>query len=458
MHSFRAAPARCSNPPSKSMASIPFRLSPSGTPSRALQLGALLWALAGMIASPAAMSVPQAPQHEATPPRLPSAATVARTPADAAALGAGQTIYLIVPASDPHIVAELAFFNKTWSLPDCAAAPVSATLKLPLPPADPEGGCSLLVVAAAIGGAAGGTSSVAHDTETASNAAAVVEWAHAIAPLARIGLIAPAQGASILDAIRLVNRMGPGAVSIDWAQPESAGFTAAHDSLFSAPSMTYFAPVGDNGHAVNWPAVSSRVVAVGGTSLRVGSNGARLERAWSHTGGGVSQFTAVPPYQRGAIPGISDLQGRAIPDVAFNADPNTGQLVAVQAQDGPGHMTWISKGGTNLAAAQWAGLAALASALRRHGNPAAHAEEVHVTLYQRIAAVPGRYAAAFNDVTAGSNGPCNTCGAHAGYDETTGLGTPNVGALLPLWVSSNSASVDKRPRRSVLRTVPPNLD
>ena len=52
-------------------------------------------------------------------------------------------------------------------------------------------------------------------------------------------------------------------------------------------------------------------------------------------------------------------------------------------------------------------------------------------LYGQIASVPGTYASAFSDITAGSNGSCGTlCAAKTGYDPLSGLGTPNVDKLL----------------------------
>jgi hypothetical protein len=54
----------------------------------------------------------------------------------------------------------------------------------------------------------------------------------------------------------------------------------------------------------------------------------------------------------------------------------------------------------------------------------------HAAIYQQIGAVPATYAAAFKDVSSGSNGTCTTCTAKAGYDTPTGWGTPNVASLL----------------------------
>ena len=91
--------------------------------------------------------------------------------------------------------------------------------------------------------------------------------------------------------------------------------------------MSYLAATGDNGAVVSWPAVSSRVVAVGGTSLTWTGSGSRSETIWSSTGGGIS---SRGPAQ---LPGRHEqCVRRAVADVAFNANP--GQYVATM---GPGN-------------------------------------------------------------------------------------------------------------------------
>jgi subtilase family serine protease len=142
---------------------------------------------------------------------------------------------------------------------------------------------------------------------------------------------------------------------------------------------------------------------------------------------------ALPGYQSGTIGGYAR---RAVADVAFNADPNSGQYVALIS---PGTTTtrWVSAGGTSLATPQWAGLLAVANAMRVASAKAVLGQP-HAALYQQIGAVPTTYAVAFKDVASGSNGSCTTCAAKTGYDTPTGWGTPNVSALL---TSLSGASV-----------------
>jgi len=138
----------------------------------------------------------------------------------------------------------------------------------------------------------------------------------------------------------------------------------------------------------------------------------------------------LPAWQSGlALPGGGALARRATSDVAFNADPFTGQYVAFTA---PGAATtWNAYGGTSIAAPQWAGIVAIANAVRATAAKT-RLGDFHATLYRSIAAVPGSYAAAFGDVQAGQDGDCATCRAGIGYDAPTGWGTPTVSGLLPL--------------------------
>jgi len=119
---------------------------------------------------------------------------------------------------------------------------------------------------------------------------------------------------------------------------------------------------------------------------------------------------------------------RTVADVAFNADPNSGQYVAV-IPSGSSTVKWTSVGGTSLATPQWAGLIAIANALRAQNGKAALAQP-HAALYTNISTVPGSYASAFADITKGSHGTCSACGGEVGYDQATGLGTPNGASLL----------------------------
>ena len=153
-----------------------------------------------------------------------------------------------------------------------------------------------------------------------------VEWAHAIAPQAKILLVQAKSltGPDLLQAIDYASsRTDVVAVSMSWGGPEFADEISL-DEHFLNSSAVFFASSGDQGSGVNWPAVSPYVVAVGGTTLNMSTDGSVVsETAWSGSGGGVSTFESQPAYQQSfRIPRSQGM--RAVPDVSFNADPVSG--------------------------------------------------------------------------------------------------------------------------------------
>src|SRR5262249_56048024 len=99
--------------------------------------------------------------------------------------------------------------------------------------------------------------------------------------------------------------------------------------------------------------------AVGGTTLLLDASGNSSgdETGWSGSGGGVSVYEAAPSYQSSL-----GKSGRAVPDVAYDADPSTGFAVYDSTQY-IGQSGWFVVGGTRGGAPQWAALAGLANGL-----------------------------------------------------------------------------------------------
>lgn len=371
----------------------------------------------------AAYGMPSLPASGATP-----------TATQAAQMGAGQTIYVVAAYHDPNIAAELAAFNKKFALPTCTTKAIAS---LPLTTASAST-CELSVVSATTSGTRA-NSTPQYNASWATEIALDVQWAHATAPLARIVVVEAPDSAldSLVGAIKLANAMGPGVVSMSFGVSEGS-WTTSVESAFSGSAMTYLAATGDSGASVEWPAVSPKVVAVGGTTLSYSGSGPRSEIGWSDSGGGTSLYTAPPAYQTNAVPGMGTVARRTVADVAFNADPTSGQYVAILP---PGSTTpnWVSAGGTSLATPQWAGLMAVANATRAlSSKPPLGAP--HAVLYNQIAAVPGAFASAFADIVQGANGNCATCSAHSGYDTLSGLGTPNASQLVSLLSGSTAVS------------------
>ncbi|MBV8380538.1 MAG: S53 family peptidase [Paucibacter sp.] len=378
-------------------------------------------------------------------------ATTATPSADQAAqMGAGQTIYIVDAYHDPNAAAELASFNQKFGLPTCATQAIPASASLPLAAAG-SSACALSIVYAT---AAGGMSSIApaYNSGWQTEIALDLQWAHATAPLARLVLIEvpDATTTSLLAGIRLANAMGRGVVSMSFGASEGSWMSATN-SAFTGTGMSYVAAAGDAGSGVSWPSAEPAVLAVGGTTLTWSGSGMRAEQVWSKTGGGASAYFARPSYQSSTVPGLGSPTQRLVSDVAFNADPNTGQYVAIQPQGGS--LGWVSAGGTSLSTPQWAGLLAIANAMRARAGTASIGDP-HAALYANIASVPGNYAAALLDITAGNNGSCSLCTAHSGYDTPSGLGTPNAANLLPL-LAGATASVTTTP--SPVTASPPQI-
>ena len=239
-----------------------------------------------------------------------------------------------------------------------------------------------------------------------------VEWSHAIAPNAKILLVAAKtpSGPNLLAAIDYArNRADVVAVSMSWGGAESPDQVELDDRFVSTRNAAFFASSGDSGYGVSWPASSKNVVAVGGTSLALSSTGNVIaETAWRGSGGGVSAYEAEAVWQRTySIPKANGH--RAVPDVSYDADPASG--FSVYRSTGASKNNWYVLGGTSAGAPQWAAIHSLGlSAL-----PA--------NLYSdKASAANGKY---FRDIVSGSNGGCAYfCDARKRYDYVTGLGSP----------------------------------
>ena len=340
--------------------------------------------------------------------------------------GAGQTIYVITAYHAPNITQDLATFSTQFGLANCpslsGALPVSTTLPLPAAGA----ACQFNVAYATADGNLN-ASAPTYNASWAMEATLDVSWVHATASKASIVLIEAADNslASMVGAIKLANRMGPGVVSMSFAVPEGS-WIAAQESLFSTANMAYLAASGDNGSEVNWPAVSAGVIAVGGTTLSWDGT-TRTEYGWSGSGGGVSAHLSLPTYQTGVTVNSVAMTHRSVPDVALNADPRSGQYVYFTNQTGQGR--WTVVGGTSLATPQWAGLVAVVNARK----------SVKHTSSQFLSRLYlSSMASSLWDIATGSDtssfGVCAvSCVPLSGYDLVTGLGSPKVTNLLAAW-------------------------
>jgi subtilase family serine protease len=364
-----------------------------------------------------------------TPAQIRAAYGLDALPGAPAYQGAGQTIAIVGAYHNADIARELSTFTQKFGLPACPTLNIAASAPLPLAKAGSS--CTLSTVYAT---SAGVMSSRAPGTHAGwkTESSLDVQWAHAIAPLARIILVEAASAADgdIQGAIALAGKLGASVVSMSFGAGEFSG-QSARDRLFQAAGVSYVASTGDKGRGVSWPAVSAQVLGVGGTTLAA-SGGSRSETGWSGSGGGLSAFNAAPAWQ--AALKVTNTDGsvtaprsRALPDVAFNADPNSGQMLFIVNLNGSSG--WVIAGGTSVSAPQWAGLLAVANALRAGaGKPALG--NLSPAFYRAITGNATLYSKDLYDVLSGKNGTCKGCSASANYDLVTGLGTPKGAALI----------------------------
>lgn len=239
-----------------------------------------------------------------------------------------------------------------------------------------------------------------------------VEWAHAIAPQAKILLVSAKtpSGVNLLKAVDYARkRKDVIAITMSWGGNEFEDETTLDQHFTSDHDITFFASSGDNGAGVSWPAVSPNVVGVGGTSLALYKNGTlKSETAWNGSGGGVSAYEPEPDFQKNySIPKAGAK--RAVPDVAYNADPASG--FSVYRTTGKSKNGWYVLGGTSAGAPQWAAIKAL--------DLSADNQKFYV---DKASFWQARY---FRDIKSGNNGACGYyCDARKRYDYVTGLGSP----------------------------------
>lgn len=265
--------------------------------------------------------------------------------------------------------------------------------------------------------------SVPGDTGWGLEIALDIQWAHAMAPNANI-LLVEAASSSLSNLLAAVNyaKSQPSvvAVSMSWGAGEWLS-ESSYDSYFnSSHGEVYFAASGDSGAAVIWPSAAPNVVAVGGTTLNVDSTGNPLsETGWSGSGGGISKYESEPSYQ--STYGILGANGkRCIPDVSYDADPNTGFSVL----DSYGYGGWVVVGGTSAGAPQWAAIQALGLS---SSNPNFYTD-----------AKSSGYSSYFRDITTGSAGKNS---AATGYDYVTGLGSPVTTNFTPAATADFTISI-----------------
>ncbi len=117
-----------------------------------------------------------------------------------------------------------------------------------------------------------------------------IEWAHAMAPNAKIYLVeAASTSMSDLDnAVRVAaNLAGVKEVTMSWGGSETPYEASMFDSIFVHTGVVFFASSGDSADEMEYPAASPNVVACGGTTINRTSNGTYVSQtAWNEAGAG----------------------------------------------------------------------------------------------------------------------------------------------------------------------------
>jgi hypothetical protein len=303
--------------------------------------------------------------------------------------GAGKTVAIVDAFDDPDIASNLTTFSREYRLPACTTGNHCFTkvnqsgASKPLP-----------------------RQNSGWDVEISLD----VEWAHAMAPKAHILLVEANDATTTLFVAVRYAAAHAQYVSMSWGGTEFTGESAL-DPDFGAPTVSFFAAAGDTPGTVIYPSASPEVISVGGTTLTVtpSSGKWRSETAWDTAGGGCSVYekatTAQAGYPSYDQAGATCDGMRAMPDVALDANPETGVSVydSIPAL-GFGSGGWEMVGGTSVATPIWA------------AHSAAAGDHVDATFVYGGVSIP------FYNVTTGTNThPCEP-----GYNLCTGLGSWNA--------------------------------
>jgi len=240
----------------------------------------------------------------------------------------------------------------------------------------------------------------------------------------------------------------PNVLCINWGNPEDSWIRQSTDNFDQVAQeagllgITVLASCGDNGSSdgiqdgrshVSFPASCPHALSVGGTRLLSGSGAIESETVWNEgaiggaTGGGYSTKFPRPRWQTSVV----EEERRGVPDVAANADPETGYRMLIDGQE-------LVIGGTSAATPLWAGLIVLLNQKLNRNlgfvNPA---------LYK------AHKANAFREITIGNNGAFT---AGFGWNPCCGHGSPMGTALLQaLGGVATSAHTQQRSERTAER-------
>jgi subtilase family serine protease len=293
--------------------------------------------------------------------------------------GGGKTVAIVDAYDDPSAESDLGVFSSMFGLPACTTA----------------NGCFQKV------NQRGGAAYPRTDPGWALEISLDVQWAHAIAPGAKILLVeADSNSFANLFAAEDYAKAHAQYVSNSWGGSEFSG-ESGYDSHFQQSGVSFFVSSGDAGLPAEYPSASPNVVSVGGTTLHFSGSTFTGETGWSSGGGGCSGYEAATSAQSSFSQyGQVNCGGRrATPDVSLDADPASGVSVYDSTRY-QGRSGWFTVGGTSASSPMLAARSATAAAVVN----AAYVYGSSIT---------------FRDITSGSNG----ASCLVGYDLCTGRGS-----------------------------------
>lgn len=306
-----------------------------------------------------------------------------------------QTIAIAIAFHDPTLENDLNVYSSTFGIPSCTKASGCLTV------VNQNGGSSL-------------PSTV--NSGWVLEESMDVQIAHSICQTCKI-LVVEANSNTFADLATAVNtaaNLGANAISNSYGGSEWSG-ESAYDPFYNHPGIAVTASSGDNGYGTLYPASSTYVISVGGTTLQLFSDFSYAgESVWSGTGSGCSKYELVSSWQTslGNWSQTGCNTKRANSDVAAVADPNTGAAV-YDSTPYYGQTGWWQVGGTSLSSPIIAAVYALGGAF--------YDTQAALIPYSNYSLVN------FHDITSGNNGSCSTimCNGGIGFDGPTGLGSPN---------------------------------
>ncbi len=348
------------------------------------------------------------------------------TGASIAADGTGQTIAIVDEYHDANLQASLNVFDVQYGLPSLTVNVI-----------DQAGNQS--------------------DSGWATEETLDVEWAHAIAPGAKITVVESSPGttssqefSNLMNAVKTASQVpGVSVVSMSWGYTESSGESSS-DSTFLASGITFIAASGDSG-AIQWPSTAPGVLSVGGTMLTLsGTGGYGSETGWNNSGGGVSAFETEPSFQKV----VQSTGNRSTPDVSFDGNPQSGVSIYVilpgaSADQGK----WGVVGGTSVGAPAWAGIMAIVNQGRGEAGLA--------SLTGATQTLPTIYALPPSDfnkspISAGGSASNMTI-TTANYNTQAGLGSPAGAVFIDAMVGSTTSAPTPSPSPTSSPGTPPGL-